>query len=487
MIVTPKETVPFEHERALIAQFAEQTGRPREFDHPMRVAEIMMTYAGVHMPPEAYGPAAYFHDLADRTTSTKYGSESRMRAGKLLSEYFLDNELAPYQRAQRRYIGSIIVDGEITEHTAKSYRQTLPSEDSIFRDIINNGFSDEIPKQYWMQRGSLCSPESMLRLLEKVNIEDVPLKAAELIDNVTHPPTREAALYQDILEGEYFFAPLLETLAYDAMAMQVRDICNRQRLYYGGHKDILARAFQIHNTFRNQERISVALGQLFNQTVLHERVTLDNYDTHSYMAEARVDFRSVKNVRATLRLKSVGSIGWSIYQNGADPMDVLGVTLITPDRTTMLTVFDEVVDMLSQKTKTIKFKAIHGKKSPFCIRGEDAFLHLAQDYYGAEVHMYDVKETENEYHVIKTTQLVEVAPGISVPVEIQVMSEEDRRNTRLGYSSHMSYKADHVKIDPEILARIHARKSRMRPDHLEINGQSIDRLQRFYRSLTVPV
>lgn len=446
--------------------------KKRALEHPRRVAEILYAFAGEYLPDEVYDVAA-LHDLIDRYDNADDGR--KRYATNALKEYY-----STVSEEAAIYTSCLLSDLELVEDGAENYRAHIADNEpeSIFKDIVTNGYEGNLPNEMWLRSGPHANPKLMIELLEEVNLESVLVKAAELLDNLINPASREASVFQDILEAEYFYAPLCETLGFDGFAMALRDVAAQIRLTKSGNVSILDIAEEAKKT-AEAIRIEGVLSDVFgiDNFLIDQVVEQVGGKNYAQIGDFVVNHGDVL-AAGTWRIKSLGSIGMKLISYGGElPMDVLAMTVIDNDTEALFNSFTAVAGKLVSGRRT-NLEPAKSKTKAMYVQGDDAFIKSAKKQIDAAG--FDVSEVQFEpvspdaFHVAKITFSLNQDDGPSTRSEIQFLTKVARADARTGNNSHIAYKAN-GQFSTESLRSIYDRKAHLRRNNAEVNGQSIVR------------
>ncbi len=408
-------------------------------EHAGRVSEIVDKF-GHNLVPNSLFEIAILHDLPDRLLGDDQSMARRKRAAQALDDRY---HLPGMTQESIEYSATILHDLMIIETVAERYRTTL--------QIDTNA---AIPPEMFLKLGN---PDlvGLLDIASNTNMEAVILKAAESLDNLMHPPKSPRALLHDLIEAETVYAPLLEIWGLDAMAARLRsEVCKLQLEMTGG-QEYLATANDLHERtvgMGADKALELIFGE-YSGDVEYRSTGLSEGETSIFVTRElktnQFDFTKVIH-----RIKSIGSLAKKIKrQDGELPMDVLGVTIVADDES-MAHDFGALLDSLGDNP-SVRLQNAPSKKFPVCVQGSREYLDRAKDVldvYGVT----DIDEDERSYQVLKVTFMVLGENGVEIPVELQMLTSEDRRNSRVGPAAHILFKqySDHSMDAPEEKTRM---------------------------------
>ena len=464
-ILNEKEIIPAEevfHEscRKVLDSYISCTEGEREDfkDHAYRVHKIVKAYTGDDLPPEA-ASLSLIHDVADRMfnkESTKYNDTWARNAADALYE-FMDDENISHD--QLKYSACLLADMVKIEQSAAHHRRQMAeiakeesNEDyrKIYSLIAERHMGKVSPEQ-WAIAQPLLDLDYMRLEMDKVNIEAFIIKGAEIMDNLQHPSSkRESAVLQDVLEAESFYAPILEAMGYEAFAAELRSVAKVRRLIGQGREDLVKSAKEIQDRVL-QVGTKEITGKIFgvNDSAINYAIRKDEdsgeYSTH--MGEFAADTEYGNMVAGNWRIKTVGSLADKL-KGGDGIMDVVGMMVISIDRKTIARDF---AHFIADRLKEFRPVCARSKNRPVYIQGTKEYVDIVERNLrelGVSSDEYLVKIDTDEkcekrgysiYEVSKVTFAVDI-DGVETPVEIQFVTKDERRSSRVEEKSHLIYK-----------------------------------------------
>lgn len=190
------------------------------------------------------------------------------------------------------------------------------------------------------------------------------------------------------------------------------------------------------------------------------------------------------------RLKSVGSLANKIQnsEKRGFPMDVMGFTFILKDEEELADVFACVIEkvILSENLECVPAPS---KENWVFVQGDDNFRRLIRKRFSYDFIQKNIQVMEKDVHyrVAKLTCiLLDEEKNRQMPVEMQFLTKEDRKNARTGTAAHIIYKAqsegifysaDDRERASKILTKMYNRKTHMYDSvsTLEVNTESLIR------------
>lgn len=464
-ILNEKEIIPAEevfHEscrKVLDGYISCTEGEREDFkDHAYRVHKIVKAYTGDDLPPEA-ASLSLIHDVADRMfnkKSTKYNDVWARNAADALYE-FMDDEKISHD--QLEYSASLLADMAKIEQSAAHHRRQMAriakeesNEDyQEIYSLVAERSMDEVSPEQWVIAQPLLDFNHMGMEMDKVNIESFIIKGAEIMDNLQHPSSkRESAALQDVLEAESFYAPILEAMGYEAFAAELRSAAKVRRLIGQGKEDLVKSAKETQDRVLQVGMDEIA-DKIFgvNDGTINYAIRKDEdsgeYSTH--MGEFAADTEYGNMVAGNWRIKTVGSLADKL-KGGDGIMDIVGMMVISRDRKTIARDF---AHFIADRLKEFRPVCARSKNRPVYIQGTKEYVDIVERNLrelGVSSDEYLIKIDTDEkcekrgysiYEVSKVTFAVDI-DGVETPVEIQFVTKDERRSSRVEEKSHLIYK-----------------------------------------------
>ena len=458
--IIPAEEIFHESCRKVLDGYISCTEGEREDfkDHAHRVYKIVKAYTGDDLPPEA-ASLSLIHDVADRMfnkESTKYNDVWARNAADALYE-FMDDEKISHD--QLEYSASLLADMAKIEQSAAHHRRQMAEiakeeSNEDYREIyplVAERSMDEVSPEQWVIAQPLLDFNHMGMEMDKVNIESFIIKGAEIMDNLQHPSSkRESAALQDVLEAESFYAPILEAMGYEAFAAELRSAAKVRRLIGQGKEDLVKSAKETQDRVLQVGMDEIA-DKIFgvNDGTINYAIRKDEdsgeYSTH--MGEFAADTEYGNMVAGNWRIKTVGSLADKL-KGGDGIMDIVGMMVISRDRKTIARDF---AHFIADRLKEFRPVCARSKNRPVYIQGTKEYVDIVERNLrelGVSSDEYLVKIDTDEkcekrgysiYEVSKVTFAVDI-DGVETPVEIQFVTKDERRSSRVEEKSHLIYK-----------------------------------------------
>ena len=464
-ILNEKEIIPAEevfHEscrKVLDGYISCTEGEREDFkDHAYRVHKIVKAYTGDDLPPEA-ASLSLIHDVADRMfnkKSTKYNDVWARNAADALYE-FMDDEKISHD--QLEYSASLLADMAKIEQSAAHHRRQMAriakeESNEDYQEIyplVAERSMDEVSPEQWVIAQPLLDFNHMGMEMDKVNIESFIIKGAEIMDNLQHPSSkRESAVLQDVLEAESFYAPILEAMGYEAFAAELRSVAKVRRLIGQGKEDLVKSAKEIQDRVLQvgMDKIADKIFGVNDGTINYAiRKDEDSGEYSTHMGEFAADTKYGNMVAGNWRIKTVGSLADKL-KGGDGIMDIVGMMVISRDRKTIARDF---AHFIADRLKEFRPVCARSKNRPVYIQGTKEYVDIVERNLrelGVSSDEYLVKIDTDEkcekrgysiYEVSKVTFAVDI-DGVETPVEIQFVTKDERRSSRVEEKSHLIYK-----------------------------------------------
>ena len=464
-ILNEKEIIPAEevfHEscRKVLDSYISCTEGEREDfkDHAYRVHKIVKAYTGDDLPPEA-ASLSLIHDVADRMfnkESTKYNDVWARNAANALYE-FMDDENISHD--QLEYSASLLADMAKIEQSAAHHRRQMAEiakeeSNEDYRKIyplVAERHMDKVSPKQWAIAQPLLDLDYMRLEMDKVNIEALIIKGAEIMDNLQHPSSeRESAVLQDVLEAESFYAPILEAMGYEAFAAELRSVAKVRRLIGQDKEDLVKSAKETQDRVLQvgMDKIADNIFGVNDGTINYAiRKDEDSGEYSTHMGEFAADTEYGNMVAGNWRIRTVGSLADKL-KGGDGIMDVVGMMVISRDRETTACDF---AHFIADRLKEFRPVCARSKNRPVYIQGTKEYVDIVERNLrelGVSSDEYLVKIDTDEkcekrgysiYEVSKVTFAVDI-DNVEIPVEIQFLTKDERRRARTEEVSHLVYK-----------------------------------------------
>lgn len=355
---------------------------------------------------------------------------------------------------------------------------------------------EEIPSELWQPDARLVSPDHMLVLVDTINLESLLIQSAEtLVKLEDDKAANNNSTLQQVYKAESFLAPLCEIIGFDGLAMALRSRTNLLRATYTGKPELVERATHIIEEQGSVEQVDQNVQALFTAIFgesIHEQVVAHTAKHGIIIGEGTC---TSKDLRVVWRQKTSGSLVEKLQrQNDPEftPLDILGATIIAPGEHEVGERLGRIIERL-HKDDCIKLVPAEGRTDAVHIKGTPDYIEVIREALGFDTvesmkRFVDVKEAEpGEYRVCKVTLVYSREDRPDLRAEIQITTESDRIEARIGSAAHLLYKmarSSRSSIDPTYLAAIRSRKINLSQKGNHLNPASAERALALYRWLT---
>lgn len=453
-----------------------------------RVRDYIDIFAGDVMSPEA-AHAGILYEIKKEENSN---IENAVVSATALMEYYTYPNT---HEDAASYTAALLNDMEYMDNYATYYR--------------NN--------DAWRKTSAPIDIKEMGRLSDEVNIESIIIKSCIVLDKLVEP-VREVEesgdlsrlddkVLKNITEAEIFYGPLCEVFGFDGLAMDLRSQSHVLRLLKNGKLEDVAKVREYCNSMREigpQAVLSnIVEGNFAVFNAVKDVDCIHDYDSEIpyssiQLGEFVTDFGNFWSGKegdhmltaGNWRLKSVGSLANKIQnsEKRGFPMDVMGFTFILKDEEELADVFACVIEkvILSENLECVPAPS---KENWVFVQGDDNFRRLIRKRFSYDFIQKNIQVMEKDVHyrVAKLTCiLLDEEKNRQMPVEIQFLTKEDRKNARTGTAAHIIYKAqsegifysaDDRERASKILTKMYNRKTHMYDSvsTLEANTESLIR------------
>lgn len=465
-------------------------------DHAYRTKAIVERYAGDEVP-DIVAHLALIHDVVGRmyedSVASKSGKEDSIRLRRSLASSIVADILTQpgvemnTTDSTNSYVLCVLGDTVELEAMAEQYREQIADSEehsSFVEALKNHSDYQPIEPHVWLIESPQLDIDHLTETCESVNIEAIVIKAAEMLDNIIHPPKNERALLQDILEIETFHAPLCEVLGLSSLAMQLRSEARMRRLERAGHQDIVSRAKSLRE-IAVQAGLASILETVYGQPLEGGTINRDIVDDTKVVKMSRTDTTN----HLLSRIKASGSLAEKLRRDPRLPMDLVGLTLVLENETEVGEIMADTLRVLDQNP-LVTLEPAPSKDTPIYIQGDASYIKTVQGLTGTEhSNLVQVREADDgAYRVAKITCTVEHQLGL-IPLEVQFMAHNDHYNGWLGTAAHIFHKhggdishGERIRL-AKLLERINVRMTKIDKKGLYVNERSRPSGERFMRGL----
>lgn len=348
------------------------------------------------------------------------------------------------------YVPALLNDMHYINCAAQHYLK-----DDVYREHINGNGGG------WDKSVKPVSIEKMVEMAEQVNIESALLKSAvcleELVEQVGHAleangekPDDDVAILEHVIEAETFYGPLCEVLGFDGLAMELRSQAQQLRFIYQGHGDMVINAHRyldeaevcapaafLQEMVQGDEEVAVSSAVNEPSEEICESARTIPYKSVR-LGEFGLQLQSGRLVAGNWRVKSAGSLVAKLLRGSSEaPMDILGGTVISETLDDMARDFAEMATRAVDNPQLAMQKA-PSKEKAVIIQGGQEYIDAMCAYLPEEFVVQHVQKIHKDgFRVAKFTCL---SANGELPVELQFLTKEDRRDARRGENAHILYK-----------------------------------------------
>ena len=443
-------------------------------DHAYRSLKILSTFCKTLDPERrrAMADAMLLHDIPGRTFHRETDDRAKLsdRVQEGWKEYIA--QLEDSDKSVIDYMHDQVVIG--TE--ARDYREAIKHQSNGIsahdkEQIMNSSYEGMVNVAGWRMGMPEIRGTALEKLAGEVNIESLVIKAAEMMDNLKNPPKQDSQQLRNILEAESFYCPFLEAIGYDAMAAEMASTCNIYRLRGQGREDIIDKAVETYRTNAEKDPAELAM-QMFGLSEKPEVSWIVNETSDEVYSGVNCRFAELMIPiagalrRVLFRQKSIGSTAkkMSVKGEGYDIMDAFAFLVIcdagddTFDRNhhyemrdeeiaeihatqteDLAKVFSSFVDTITANGSLL-LRSGDGVSQPIYVQGDSTYVnpvHGALSSANKAVVNQELREEEIPYRVSRASALV--GPE-GLPVEVQIITDLDRKLARTDVTSHAVYK-----------------------------------------------
>lgn len=460
----PEEWLPSAGACKVVSILKDDIDRPdgEAVEHAVRSLKNLAMFCKNVEPKrrQAMADAMLLHDVLGRTLHEE--TEERW----LLSSYLQDS-IKEYVKSPEGKTAFIYMHDQVTIGTyAREYRELMK------KGLLNDpGYDGMLNVDAWKVDVPAIDGNGLQALSKKVNVESLIIKAAEMLDNVKYPPKQDSQQLRNILEIESVYGPMLEALGYDAMAAEMASACHIYRLYGQGQGDTVEEVARMYHEYLREDPANI-IQQVFELDEKPEVKWIVNQTSDDVksgincrFAELEFDYRGRRR-RVLFRQKSIGSMAKKMYQKGSDYnlLDVFAFQMIfdagdqTLNKMHHYEMSDEQIDEIhraqvedltncfSEFAKVVlanpklELCSTNGHRKPIFVQGDEDYI--AKVFSGlssniaSEIGQQEDKRKSVPYRVGKITGVLDG----KLPVEIQAITDVDRKLGRTDETSHLAYK-----------------------------------------------
>lgn len=488
---------------------------------------ILRQYPYSHLPENARKPIEEYYSISDIYSKPDSQSEEDVRSklrqlnskqriirsfcGKEINELAYSaaalgeiydnaaNQDSPDKKA-KTVIKDFLHSNQFSEdqeidYRSKVYLQGLLSDrtriENLKKEIVSEARSSKENKN----THSHINVDIIKEATQNINIESFLIKAGETLELFDREGADTTKLLDDIYFTELVIAPITELIGFDNLALALNSRVKELELKHDGRIDLLERADAVLERInesgneydsldKNTEKlVQSVLGEIFDgQDNFKAMSSVEIHPKHDSIYGTIAVNESTDDIKngedgtiGRFRLKSRGSLAEKMHRydndssipRGTIPMDLVGITLITKDKSEMIATLNRLVNGVYNSTKIIP-NATVSKISPVHIAGTPDFIDYSTVSLSTPIGVIDAKPSVDKdgLELGKTTFIYK-----NIPIEVQVLTAEKRQAMRIGSLAHIFYKGLRLKDEPiskesmdswlEALRNIHKRRSRI--------------------------
>ena len=408
-------------------------------------------------------------------------------------------------------------------------------EVSLYEIFKNHSDDSETPldsdavAELWKQPIKMLEVPDLMSVAEDVNLETVFVESVHTLAELEAAPYGSRKAYELANKSEAMLAPLCEIIGFDGLAMALRSRVACIELRNTGQGQYVDAAEQILSEFAGDctdgENLCYDNLRREIQSIVAQVIGPNNHDLvvgtgsrHGVVFGDGECTNGDSSLRKIWRMKSVGSLAKKLARWAADnrkarltaiavrplgnlaeeeksdimddrsvetPMDIAGVTLVAKTRTeladTYATAFRNLLPKLENPSLDDEIYPYQApsREHAFFVEGDDEFIDVVKtrltDEFGENIEKF-VKfkvDTKKGFRVAKLTGYHSGESAI-LPFEIQIITQDDRHNSRVGKAAHIFYKLsrqlgkryDPTEEDLQRLAHVNERKEHFGSDGL---------------------
>ncbi len=384
-----------------------------------------------------------------------------------------------------QFVSSMIGDLPVIEKVAND-TLVSPGANAKLKPFLAAKVDIPIPADAWKIKSHLPTRE-IIELINQVNPASVLIAAVNMLRSLKSRSPNKIQALKDAYVADALFAPILEAEEARGISMALRSEASLVRLGYAGEKQHITRAKNTIKDTGNREFVARAIGFIIEDLLGAKSLqqhTIENNSEHDIVVGQSVihDSENDKTYVALWRRKSVGSLALK-YSLGKESMDVIGITIITDNKTQLADVYKRLIEEADSQQKLsgpVAPNKASGKTLPFYVEGSPELIDTVRKMSGMSEARYnkivqsEPKENKGCFKVAKLTFFYTIMDGDverKLPVEIQVQTKKMHRKSLLGRASHLSFKTENnagePNISPKELRMINAQKGFLLADDVK--------------------
>lgn len=401
----------------------------------------------------------------------------------------------------KRYALGLAADRPIIANFWRENVDMRYSNNPELRDLLLGKGSTAVSIEQWQAHAQSIEPKYINELASSVNLESLLIKAAELLAQLDpSTATNDSQTLDRAHQAESLLAPLCEIIGFDALAMALYSHVHVLRAMFTGNLVPLQQAQELIAERGDKEQVDKDVQELFSVIFgdnIHEQI-IDHGSGHGIMMGE--GYCTSECLRVNWRLKSVGSLTKKLDKRSPEniPLDIIGATVTTQDVPQIASRLKRILERADSDERVVltptseRTTAVH-------VKGTSSYIETIREGLGFESleamqEVVDVVEVEPGAHRVCKVTLIFAQPGRpELRTEIQITTQDDRIENRIGQAAHMLYKLLN-RLEPteepfdrqvhaQDLAMIHKRKEHLTADRAQLTGISLLRANSLYEQL----
>lgn len=459
---------------------------------------LIADFCDEYLSPRAY-TAVMLSPILEAATTASTNTQAR-EALRVYANNTVESE------EEKRYVIGLASDRPVI---ADFWRESVAARyaaDPTLQSLLQSSDPTKVSAEQWSVHSRSIEPRHINELASSVNLESLLIKAGELLAQLDpSTATNDSQTLDRAHQAEALLAPLCEIIGFDALAMALYSHVHVLRAMFTGNLAPLQQAQNIINERGDKDQVDRDVQELFGVVFgdnLHEQIINHGSEHGIMMGEG---YCTSECLRVNWRLKSVGSLTKKLDARSPEniPLDIIGATVTTQDVPQIALRLKRILER-SSTDERVALTPTSERDAAIHVKGTGEYIETIRVGLGFESleamrEVVDVVEVgAGAYRVCKVT-LVFAQPGRpELRAEIQITTESDRVENRIGKAAHTLYKLiKHlgVNVDPvdredyaQDLALIHARKKYLgATSYDQLTSGSLARADSLYKELANPV
>ena len=462
---------------------------------------LIADFCDEYLSPRAY-TAAMLSPILEATTATDTATQAREALGVYVNSSAESEE-------GKRYVIGLASDRPIIADFWRENVAARYSANPELQNALQASSPTEVSIEQWGIHSQSIEPRHINELASSVNLESLLIKACELLAQLD-PSTavNDSQTLDRAHQAEALLAPLCEIIGFDALAMALYSHVHVLRAMFTGNIAPLQRAQEIVSERGDKEQVDKDVEELFSVVFgdnLHEQIIKHGAEHGIMMGEGVC---TSDYLRVNWRLKSVGSLAKKLSNRPLEnvPLDILGATVTTHNVPQIAARLKRILER-SDNDDRVTLTPTSDRDAAIHVKGTKEYIETIREGLGFEnldamKKVVDVVEVGEGAHRVCKVTLVFAQPETDtrparpdLRAEIQITTEGDRVENRIGKAAHMLYKlVKHLGLGADAidredyaqdLALIHARKKYLgATSYDQLTSGSLARANSLYKELT---